>query len=727
MAERDVRERDILVAPNEYAYVQDLTKGDISLYVGPTKISLSNTERLVEYYEGRFVTVRGEEGNIGVKPCVMAASSQYIILENPPKDANAKPAKGANYSIELLIGKKIVIPGPATFPLWPGQKAVVIDGHELREDQYLVVRVYDYVEGDDSPIGTQKIVKGSEVSFYIPKTGLEVVPEDEDSYVRSAVTLRDGEYCILLAPNGKRKYFRGPAVVFPEPMEEFLLKDGRRSFTAYHLKKNSGIHIRVVKDFTSTGEDHIPAGTYSAGQELFLKDLEGLFFPNENLEVIGEVRPIPIADKEGIYVRDIETGKITTEIGPKNFLPDPTKMEVVTRSLNEERARLYGLGERPMLALPKAISIYIPPSFAVMVSAKNKREVVKGPQTLILNYDEDLEILKLSTGKPKSDDHLLSTCFLQTDGNKVSDIVRVRTLDHVELDITLSYRVSFIARDSDSSKWFNVKNYVGLLCDHLGSIVRGAVRTTGIDTFHSNSTEVIRTAILGEKKTEGKRTGRHFEENNMWVYDVEVLNIKILDQDVNQLLSDAQRTAIVFEVTSKQEYMRLNSEKLKEEVNRQIYESKKSTVEKAIELENAEKNLALAKAQLAIETDGLEVVGRAKNQAKALEISAQTRLATTAKENELEGQLIAAKVAAFQQQMQSMSPELIATLKVLGDQHMATELTKNVSPLAILGGTSVSEIVERLLTALPIGLHNEDGVMKAQPKLQKGGKTTPKD
>jgi virginiamycin A acetyltransferase len=31
MADRDVRERDILIASNEYAYVQDLTKGDIVL------------------------------------------------------------------------------------------------------------------------------------------------------------------------------------------------------------------------------------------------------------------------------------------------------------------------------------------------------------------------------------------------------------------------------------------------------------------------------------------------------------------------------------------------------------------------------------------------------------------------------------------------------------------------------------------------------------------------
>ncbi|MEW6734656.1 MAG: hypothetical protein AB1489_25250 [Acidobacteriota bacterium] len=755
MPERDVRERDILVAPNEYAYVQDLTKGDIGLYVGPTKISLSNTERLVEYYEDRFITVRSEEGNMGVNPFIVASSSQYIILENPPKDPNAKPAKGANYSIELLIGRKVVVSGPVAFPLWPGQKAEVINGHELREDQYLVVRVYDKTVDDDSPIGTERIIKGSDVSFYIPKTGLEVVPDENDNYVRRAVTLLDGEYCILLAPNGKKKYFHGPAVVFPEPMEEFVQHDGNRIFRAHHLKKNMGLYIRVVKDFNANDNELVPAGAYTAGQELFLKDREGFFFPSENLAVIGEVHAIPIAEKEGIYVREIETGRISTEIGPKNYLPDPTKVEVVARILDSEIARLYGLGDRSANAVQlraalssarerlvqkppiervdtsyvsqlggaasinKAISIYIPPSFAVLVTARNKREIVKGPQTRILDYDEDLEILKLSTGKPKTDENLLSTCFLQTEGNKVSDIVRVKTSDHVELEVLLSYRVSFAAKsEEESEKWFNVKNYVGLLCDHLGSIVRGAVRTTSIDIFHSNSTEVIRTAILGEKRVEGKRTGRLFDENNMWVYDVEVLDVKILDADVNKLLSDAQRTAIVFEVTSKQEQMRLNSERLKEEVNRLIYESQVTTVEKAIDLENARKNFALAKTQVTIETDRLETVGKAKNQAEALEISTSAQIAASSKQAEVDLKLLSAKVTAFKEQMAAIEPELVTTLKVLGDKQMATELAKNLSPLAILGGESVAEVVERLLKGLPIGLSLTDGVAKALPQLQ---------
>jgi major vault protein len=251
MAERDVRERDILVASNEYAYVQDLTKGDIVLYVGPTKISLSNTERLVELRADRFVPVRAEDGAVGVSPFVSASSAQYIVLENPPREAGAKPVKGSNSSIELLQGRKVVVPGPATFPLWPGQKAVVVNGHALREDQYLRVRVYDRIEGEELPIGAERIVKGSETSFYIPRTGLEVVPEGRE-WVRNAVTLLDGQYCILQGPRGERRYRRGPAVVFPEATEEFVVRGGAKVFAAHAVKREMGLHVRAVKASSSS-------------------------------------------------------------------------------------------------------------------------------------------------------------------------------------------------------------------------------------------------------------------------------------------------------------------------------------------------------------------------------------------------------------------------------------------------------------------------------------------
>ena len=45
------RERDLVLNPNEYAYVLDKTKGIISCVVGPFKLSLSNSDALVVFNE----------------------------------------------------------------------------------------------------------------------------------------------------------------------------------------------------------------------------------------------------------------------------------------------------------------------------------------------------------------------------------------------------------------------------------------------------------------------------------------------------------------------------------------------------------------------------------------------------------------------------------------------------------------------------------------------------
>jgi major vault protein len=43
----------------------------------------------------------------------------------------------------LDAGRKVNIPGPVSFALWPGQMMRVLQGHHLRSNQYLLVRVYD--------------------------------------------------------------------------------------------------------------------------------------------------------------------------------------------------------------------------------------------------------------------------------------------------------------------------------------------------------------------------------------------------------------------------------------------------------------------------------------------------------------------------------------------------------------------------------------------------------
>jgi major vault protein len=193
----------------------------------------------------------------------------------------------------------------------------------------------------------------------------------------------------------------------------------------------------------------------------------------------------------------------------------------------------------------------------------------------------------------------------------------------------------------------------------------------------------------------------------MWIYDVEILDVRILDPEVQALIGGAQRNAIVADVTRRQELLRLETERLKEQVRRAICDEQAQTMgaeEKRVEKKRA---VDLATAESAAAVTSVGDVARA---------------ASKERENEIERKMLEARVAAFRDQMAALAPELVATLKTLGHQQLAAELTKNASPLAILGGESVTDVVERLIGSLPIGA---DSSVKNVLAAKNGN--TPKD
>src|SRR5438874_5730696 len=135
MDERRPRERELVLAPNEYAYILDTTKGHINCYVGPNKTSLAQTDQPVVFNEKtkRFDYV--VETPNAVQLFATAPAGFYMVLKNPAKDgANPKPGL-ASASVDLDVGRKLVLHGPRSFALWPGQMARVVTGHRLRTNQ----------------------------------------------------------------------------------------------------------------------------------------------------------------------------------------------------------------------------------------------------------------------------------------------------------------------------------------------------------------------------------------------------------------------------------------------------------------------------------------------------------------------------------------------------------------------------------------------------------------
>lgn len=808
MADVQGRERDFVLAPNEYVFIQDQTKGHISVYVGPHKNTLASTDSPIVYDRAsrKFVQTDLQKA---VQQFPMADEGFYIVLENPTEK---HPDLGVVNSLtKLNSGRKVNIPGPQTFPLWPGQVAQVVEGHRLRTNQYLIVRVYNEEEaqknqavirpaapvtpsgntgsGQDNPqteptsppqnnklsveltMGKLLVIKGDKVSFYIPPTGIEVVPDDSKQYVREAITLERLEYCVLLSEDGNKRYVKGPAVVFPEPTENFIPSaSGGRKYKAIELNDDMGIYIKVTADYEE--DEH----QFKAGDELFVTGKEQrLYYPRAEHSLIKygdrEIHyGVAIPEGEARYVLDKLTGKVELVRGPQIFLPDPRKQVVVRRILTDDEVSLWYPGNKraqdhnarlreiqkqygdmvsdvdvrmlsnvPGRRATRSVSSesaveafsgdqfdrgssYTPPrtitldtkfegavalniwnGYAVLVVDKDGNQRVEvGPKTVLLEYDETLQVLQLSTGKPKNTDKLERTVYLRVSFNQVSDVVDVVTGDMVGAQIKLSYRVNFVG---EPSKWFLVENYVKFMTDHARSLLRNAAKRHSIEDLNAGYIDIVRDTVLGTSG-EGGRKGRQFEENGVLIYDVEVSNLTIGDAQIGRLLTDMQQAAVrqTLEVASRER--ELAATRRTEVINREIADQKDET---ASHLHEQEKEaLTRQKTILEERLKVQEEAEKAKDSSSASQLvreraGAEQQLELDSKTQKQRLEVLEAEVKAVVDKAKAIGPDLIAALQAFGDQKIAGDLAKALSPLAILGGESVVDILSRILKDTAIG------------------------
>ena len=797
------RQKDIVLAPNEYTFVLSKTNGVIKTHTGPMTMTISAQESLVVFdaKSKQFVEVADIEK--AKQLFTSAPEGWYIVLKNPARD-NMHPDSGkASNSPDLEVGKKINIAGPCTFSLFPGQMARVVQGHRLRSNQYLLARVYDaeavkanieaatMIDAEGNEVKDKKaaeyfmgqllVIKGTEVSFYVPPTGIEVIPVGGKGgeYVRDAITLERLEYAILKDEDGEKRYVHGPAVVFPKPTEVFVeTPKGGTIFRALELSPISGIYIKVIAAYKDdNGVDH------PIGEELFITGNEQMiYYPRPEHAMIqydGKYmhHAIAIPEGEGRYILDRLTGKIKTIIGPQMYLPDPRKEVVVKRKLtSKECALIYpgnrevldyneGLSEKYVESLSRkglttdnftnavncaystsnqeatlaifeananisrgssytkprtitldtkyegVVSVNVWTGYAINVVAKSgKREVVVGPTTRLLDYDETLEPIILSTGCPKTNDNNITTAYLRIENNKVSDYIRVETKDYVDVSIKVSYCVNFLEEYKD--KWFCVENYVKYMTDRMRSMLKREVKKYDIHEFYANSTDIVRNIVLDNNKGEDKKKydGRLFKENGMLVYDVEVLKLDV-DSDIAEMLEEHQKEMI-------EKAILLNDAETKIKLVEAIAEAdeKEAEVAKLKRLHNIETKNIIETEEFA-KAQELEAKKRAAAKAKAdAELELQTvlnqindaKLARDKAENDakvaLQKELEAieeAKQKAYAETvkeiMASISPGLIEALSTKANAELLTEATKNMSPYAIARGASVADTVDVLM------------------------------
>jgi len=133
---------DLILTNGVYALFRDNTKGVVSTVAGPMNISRSGNETPVVWDAQGRMFVETDFRSV-VRQYVTARRNEYVVLHNPAvNDRQPHPSPGSKQAAaDLRVGEDVVIPGPCTFALWPGQSAEVIPGHALRSNQFLIVEV----------------------------------------------------------------------------------------------------------------------------------------------------------------------------------------------------------------------------------------------------------------------------------------------------------------------------------------------------------------------------------------------------------------------------------------------------------------------------------------------------------------------------------------------------------------------------------------------------------
>ena len=815
------RQSDLVLAVNEFAYVLNKSTGQIKSYVGPIVVTISQQEALVIFDAKTKRFIETNDYNRAKQLFTSAPEGWYVVLKNPA-DIYPEAAKSNATPGSMQIGVKVNIAGPTSFALFPGQMAKVIRGHKLRTNQYLLARVYDadaamkslsnatVLDAEGKAVDMKKetyfagqllVIKGTEVSFYIPPTGIEVIPCEDNpyEYVRDAVTLERLEYCILKDESGDKVYAHGPSVVFPAPTQTFVQTPQKGViFRALELSPISGIYVKVIAEYEENGVKH------PIGEELFITGNDQMiYYPRPEHAMIqydGKYmhHAIAIPEGEGRYILDRIKGTVKTVKGPAMYLPDPRTEVVVKRVLSDKECETFYPGNREALEYNRGLSeaqaerqarngksnktdiinnaystsnqeatlaifaangnisrgvsytkprtivldtkyegvvaINVWTGYAVNVVSKNgNRETIIGPATRLLDYDETLEIVNLSTGKPKTTDRLISTAYLRIDNNKVSDVVTVQTKDFVDVQLLLSYNVNFLPEHK--AKWFSVDNYVKHLCDRQRSLLKREAKKYNIEEFYANTADIVRGVALDKGSIEATteaadakpHVGRYFPENGMLVTDVEVLGVKV-EATVAKMMERHQAEMI-------QKTLDLTDATRKAEMTAKLAAFEREEAE----LNHKNKMYILALNQKATEeklkndaaTDAMKRAEEtAKTQAKAdmqkmLDIIHAAQLARDrAADNEkieTEKQLAAieeAKQAAYAETVAkiyaAISPDLVAALQSQANAGIMNGLGQAIAPYAIAKGESTADAINTLVrgTSLEKTLKNIAEVAK---------------
>jgi major vault protein len=352
------------------------------------------------------------------------------------------------------------------------------------------------------------------------------------------------------------------------------------------------------------------------------------YVPPVQVEIVERRRAIPLDETEGIYVRDIKTGRVRAVTGEVYMLmPYEEMWEKDLPDTVEEILASQQNDSRYVRKRTDVINYKIPHNSAVQIydyRAKESR-VVFGPELIMLGPDEQFTIISLSGDTPKRP-HLLKVLALSLGPRFSTDVVVVETADHARLSLKLSYNWFFDIDKNDDEQArsiFQVPDFIGDFCKAIASRVRGAIASQSFDDFHRGSADLIKASVFGYEEDGSIKQFLKFPANNLVITNVDIQSVEPVDSKTRDALQKSVQLAIEITTKSQEAAARHEAERREQEARAKLERQK---IADEAEAEKARTELLRLQAQsAAVETTG-HATAEAKARAQAAEIEGEANV-----------------------------------------------------------------------------------------------------
>uniref|UniRef100_A0AAX7SV22 Major vault protein n=1 Tax=Astatotilapia calliptera TaxID=8154 RepID=A0AAX7SV22_ASTCA len=594
---------------------------------------------------------------------VLETIKATVIRENQAIRLRARKEGKDRTGVNRVTGEEWLVSKVGAY--LPGAHEEVIDivnAFILTDKKALHVRAlrpFKDAGGRERRTGEEWLVTMADREAHIPSVAEEVVG------VVDVTTLSSRQYCVILDPVGpdgkpqlgQKRVVKGERSFFLQPGEH--LENGIQD--VYVLSEEEGLVLRAVERSRRSGTPRRPGDRW-----MLRGPIE--YVPPASVEVLLRRQAIPLDENEGIYVRDIKTGKVRAVIGHTYMLTHDEELWEKDLPPNVEAllgARLDPLADRSdrgqqAPAAPRektrVVSFRVPHNAAVQVYdyREKKARVVFGPEMVMLGPDEQFTVLSLSGDKPKRANVIKAICLL-LGPDFFTDIITIETADHARLQLQLSYNWHFEVKSrvdaANAAAVFSVPDFVGDACKAIASRIRGAVASVQFDDFHKNSNRIICSAVFGFDEKMQVRSSLRFSQNNLVISSVDIQSVEPVDQRTRDALQKSVQLAIEITTNSQEAAARHEAERLEQEARGKL---ERQRITDQAEAERARKELlelealsaavestgaAKAEAQSRAEAariQGEAAVSEAKLKAEAQRIEAEAELQRLAKAREQE-------------------------------------------------------------------------------------------